>query len=157
MRRISLPLAVLGGAAVMGGLVGAAPMMLVTLGPATGGYQSSLTGCKVTDGDTIRCSGERIRLLGIDAPALPGHCRRGRLCAPGNPYASSRSLQEALVGKLSINRVGKDRYGRTLALVAGSKGDLSCWQLKNGQAIYVRHWDTGIRVARTCPSSTMGK
>lgn len=156
MRRIALPLAVLGGAAALGGLVGATPSMLAKSGSAIERYQNPLIGCTVTDGDTIRCSGERVRLLGIDAPELLGHCQRGRVCAPGDPYASSRSLEEALVGELSIDRVSEDRYGRTLARVAGSKGDLSCWQLKQGRAIYVLDWDDGLRVARTCPSSTMG-
>lgn len=155
MRRIALPLAVLSGAAAMGGLVGAAPAMLAKSGSAIERYQNPLTGCTVTDGDTIRCSGERIRLLGIDAPELPGHCQRGRVCAPGDPYASTRSLEEASVGDLSIDRVGEDRYGRTLARVASSKGDLSCWQLKHGQAIYVPDWDNGFRIARTCPSSAI--
>lgn len=33
------------------------------------------------DGDTLRCGRERIRLLGTDAPELPGHCQRGTLVA----------------------------------------------------------------------------
>ncbi|MGC1270186.1 MAG: hypothetical protein WA842_06275 [Croceibacterium sp.] len=36
--------------------------------------------CSVTDGDTIRCGDERIRLLGIDAPEMGGRCREGRVC-----------------------------------------------------------------------------
>ena len=31
--------------------------------------------CTVVDGDPLRCGSERVRLLGIDAPELPGHCR----------------------------------------------------------------------------------
>jgi endonuclease YncB( thermonuclease family) len=58
-------------------------------------YAEPLYGCSVTDGDTIRCGDERIRLLGIDAPELPGHCRSGRNCAPGDPYASTSSLTAA--------------------------------------------------------------
>lgn len=70
------------------------------------------------DGDTIRCANlERpVRLLGIDAPELPGHCRMGRTCAPGNPYASTRELAAALRGQpVTLRPVGFDRYGRTLA------------------------------------------
>ncbi|WP_269769701.1 hypothetical protein [Sphingomonas sp. MA1305] len=33
-------------------------------------------------------------------------------------------------------RAGEDHYGRTLAMVAGDSGDLSCWQLGRRQAIY---------------------
>ena len=106
--------------------------------------------CRVTDGDTIRCGDERIRLLAIDAPELPGHCRKGRACAPGDPFASKASLERAMKGLLTIHRVGKDRYGRTLALVAGVNGDLSCWQLRRGKAVYRAEWDNGERVAATC-------
>ncbi|MCD2316384.1 thermonuclease family protein [Sphingomonas sp. IC-11] len=116
-------------------------------------YDEPLSGCAVTDGDTIRCGDERIRLLGIDTPELPGHCRRGRDCVTGDPYAATASLEAALTGSLTINRVGEDRYGRTLARVAGTKGDLSCWQLARGHAVYKPKWDDGMRVARTCPGS----
>lgn len=109
-----------------------------------------ITGCKVTDGDTIRCGSERIRLLGIDAPELPGHCREGRTCAPGNPLASTESLRVALTGNLTIKRISTDRYGRTIALVSGSMGDLSCWQLRRGQAIYRGDWDNGAKVKSIC-------
>lgn len=110
--------------------------------------------CQAVDGDTLNCGGERVRLLGIDAPEK-GRCRRGRKCAPGDPKASQRSLEGALTGKLRIERVGTDRYGRTLAVVRGSKGDLSCWQLKKRQAIYRRDWDNGLRVFKACPASVV--
>lgn len=114
---------------------------------------STFSGCRVVDGDTLRCGDERIRLLGIDAPELPGHCAQGRNCAPGNGFASMRSLSEALAPPLNIRRVGYDRYGRTLALVSGSRGDLSCWQLKRRQAIYKPNWDNGGRLTAICSSA----
>lgn len=117
-------------------------------------YADAITGCRVTDGDTIRCGDERIRLLAIDAPELPGHCRPGRRCAPGDGAASTASLARALTGRLTIERAGEDRYGRSLALVAGDDGDLSCWQLAHGQAIYKPAWDDGRRVANACPLLT---
>ena len=112
-----------------------------------------LAPCTVTDGDTIRCGEERIRLLGIDAPEKPGTCRPGRTCAPGDPVASADSLRAALAGGgLTIRRTGKDRYGRTLALVAAGGVDLSCHQLAQGHAVYVARWDDGRAVAQTCPA-----
>ncbi|MGR6327996.1 thermonuclease family protein [Sphingomonas sp. XXL09] len=120
---------------------------------SSGDNLDAVAGCIVTDGDTIRCDGERIRLLGIDAPELPGHCRTGRNCAPGDGYASKASLAAAMVGTIHVNRVGEDRYGRTLALLSSDRGDLSCWQLRHGQAIYKTQWDDGRRVARICPKS----
>lgn len=151
IRRVGVPAAVLGGAAIVGLLVGAAPSVLPRGSDQALSYEAPLAGCRVTDGDTIRCGPERIRLLAIDAPELPGHCRTGRVCAPGDPVASTVSLEAALAGSLTIDRVGEDHYGRTLARVAGSKGDLSCWQLAHKQAIYRGDWDDGYRIARTCP------
>lgn len=149
--------AVLVGAVIFGGAVGIGPA-LVSKGRSGQAsdltqvrYSAPLFDCSVTDGDTIRCGSERIRLLGIDAPELPGHCREGRVCAPGDPYASTASLEAGLVGELTIVRLSEDRYGRTLALVSGAKGDLSCLQLQHGQADYKAAWDNGLRVARACP------
>lgn len=102
------------------------------------------------DGDTLRCGRERIRLLAIDAPEMPGHCRRGRRCVRGDPFASQASLSLALKPPFRIVRVGFDHYGRTLATVAGRRGDLSCWQLRAGQARYRGDWDNGGVVRGAC-------
>lgn len=119
-------------------------MMLVA--PDASGAQ-----CIAVDGDTLRCGRERVRLLGIDAPELPGHCQQGRHCAPGDPFASARSLRAALgQGPVVIRRIGTEHYGRTLALVRAGKTDLSCWQLSRGQAIYKPYWDTGGALAQIC-------
>jgi endonuclease YncB( thermonuclease family) len=70
----------------------------------------------VTDGDTLRLGEERIRLKGIDAPetrepeclaeAMLGEKAKQRLAA----------LLEA-ASEVSVDRQGKDRWGRTLAYV----------------------------------------
>ena len=52
-----------------------------------------VTNCRAIDGDTLRCGSIRIRLLGIDAAELPGHCRIGRHCAPGDPFAQQAALR----------------------------------------------------------------
>jgi endonuclease YncB( thermonuclease family) len=114
---------------------------------------SQTAACRVVDGDTLNCSGERIRLLGIDAPELPGQCAVNRQCVAGDPFESTRSLESAMTGNLRFTRVGTDRYGRKLALVAGSKGDLSCWQLSHGEASYKPQWDNDGRLAAICPSA----
>jgi endonuclease YncB( thermonuclease family) len=140
--RLAIPAAILAGLAVI---------------PAIADKAASRTeavyGCMVTDGDTIRCGDERVRLLGIDAPEMPGHCRSGRACVEGDPFQSSANLGAAMGSTMTIVRVGTDRYGRTLATVAGPQGDLSCWQLTHRQAEYRSKWDNGLRVARTCPRS----
>jgi len=103
----------------------------------------------VTDGDTIRMGDERIRLIGIDAPEIHG-CRQGRVCVPGDGQASKRSLQAMMGGKISVQRVGRDRYGRTLAQVYAGGRNVACEQLRRGQAQYVAKWDNNGLLARDC-------
>ncbi len=108
-----------------------------------------LLACAAIDGDTIRCGRERIRLIGIDAPELAGHCRRGRVCVEGDGEASRRSLAARMEGwQITARRFGRDRYGRTLALVYAGGVNLSCWQVMRGQAQYVPRWDEGTEVSR---------
>jgi len=113
-------------------------------------YTDTVSDCRAVDGDTLRCGRERIRLRGIDAPELPGHCRQGRECAPGDPFASTASLQSVVTPVMRIRRIEKDRYGRTVALVSGAKGDLSCWQLRQKQAVYKPTWDRPKTLPRIC-------
>lgn len=72
---------------------------------------------KVIDGDTFRTlAGEKIRLLGINAPEI-AHDNK-----PGQPYGreAKRRLQQMIAGKtvrLQLDRERRDRYGRTLAQI----------------------------------------
>ena len=36
---------------------------------------ATLLSCVAIDSDTLRCGQERVRLIGIDASELAGHCR----------------------------------------------------------------------------------
>lgn len=113
---------------------------------------TEIIGCSAVDGDTLNCSGERIRLLGIDAPEMGEHCPPGRVCAPGDGDASRSHLVGLLQYSMTIERVGEDQYGRTLGLVLADGENLSCIQLSAGQATYVSEWDDGGRVANWCPA-----
>lgn len=94
------------------------------------------------DGDTLRCGRERIRLLGIDAPEMPGHCRRGRQCVEGDPFAARAALAAAIArGPATIKRRGRDRYGRTLARVRVGGVDLSKHMVRTGHAVRVARWE----------------
>lgn len=157
-RRITRGTGLLFLAALVGGTGGYLSLYLPPQGEVTARASSDRTGtplgsCRAIDGDTLACGAERIRLVGIDAPKLPGHCRKGRACAPGDPVAATRQLRAAMEGPLRIERLGTDRYGRTLGLVAGARGDLSCWQLAQGAAIYRPRWDEGGRLAAICPEA----
>lgn len=90
---------------------------------------------RVTDGDTLHCGAVRVRLAGIDAPELPGHCRRGRVCTLGDPYASKANLEHLVAaGPLSCRQVDTDRYGRVVADCGADGTNLSCAQIKGGFA-----------------------
>ncbi len=107
------------------------------------------------DGDTIRCGqrGHRIshRLLGIDAPELPGHCRTGRVCAPGDPFAARAALAAALnQGRVTVQSFGTDLYHRQLSIVRARGVNLSCAQIASGNAIFKPTWDKASRIKREC-------
>lgn len=112
----------------------------------------ALLACTVTDGDTLRCGEERVRLLGIDAPETHG-CAPGRRCVAGDGAAAAAALQALIAGRaLTIERAGTDLYGRTLAVVFADGQNVSCAMVAAGRAIYVARWDAGGRVARDCPN-----
>ena len=118
-----------------------APLLLAAATPALS--------CTVTDGDTIRCGDERVRLIGIDASELPGHCQHDRRCASGDAIASKAALQRLVEGQaITLERRGIDHYGRTLAFARAGKIDLSCAQLRGGFAIYKANWDISGRLRR---------
>lgn len=110
---------------------------------------AALAGCTATDGDSLHCKGERIRLLGIDAPEF--HCPRNRTCVDGDPQAAKDYLAALIRGQsLTIERIGADRYGRTLAVAYVKGRNLSCQMISAGHAAYIARWDNGGRVARDC-------
>ena len=107
----------------------------------------------VVDGDTLRCGSERLRLLGIDAPEI-GRCPHWRVCAPGDGQTSKQSLVYALrLGPVRYQPVTVDRFGRTVAIVWAGSANLSCWQLRRGQATYKPKWDNGHLVGNVCRRS----
>jgi endonuclease YncB( thermonuclease family) len=92
----------------------------------------------VSDGDTLSCRNlpVRVRLIGIDAPELPGHCTPGRQCTPGDGAAAKRVLIGLVrSGPVMVKPQGYDRYDRILARVSVNRVDLSCEMLARGAAV----------------------
>ncbi|MES2904565.1 MAG: thermonuclease family protein [Pseudomonadota bacterium] len=105
---------------------------------------------RIVDGDSIRCGKLRLRLLGIDAPEM-GKCPRQRVCVQGSGSASKASLARAVrLGTVRYRSIKLDRYGRTIAVVHAGSVNLSCYQIRAGQAAYVGKWDDGGLVRRAC-------
>jgi endonuclease YncB( thermonuclease family) len=103
----------------------------------------------VTDGDTFRCSnGTRVRLSSIDAPEMPGSCRPGRACAPGDPYAAKAALQRLISGRtVQCEPVGTS-YNRVAAWCSVGGVDLSCAMVRAGHAIRRTQHDRERRLCR---------
>lgn len=93
---------------------------------------------RAIDGDTLACVNlpAHVRLLAIDAPELPGHCRKPRVCTPGDGATSKRLLAQ-LVARGRVQCVGTryDKYGRILARCSIGKVDLSCTMVASGAAV----------------------
>ena len=53
-------------------------------------------------------------------------------------------------GRISVQRIGRDHYGRTLAQVYANGVNVACEQLRRGQAIYKPAWDNGGLLAADC-------
>lgn len=109
----------------------------------------SCTVRSVTDGDTFRCSnGVRVRLSSIDTAEMPGACRQGRACAPGNPYAARAALQRLIAGRtVQCEAVGTS-YNRVAAWCLVNGIDLSCAMVRNGDAVWLPQHDRGRRLCR---------
>lgn len=104
---------------------------------------------RVSDGDTWLCSnGVKVRLRAVDAPELPGHCRKGRHCAPGDPFASKRALERLIAGR-TVQCVADGRtWDRTAAWCSVDGVDLSCAQFRGGWAIHELPYDRQGRLCR---------
>ncbi|BBF92404.1 thermonuclease family protein [Blastochloris tepida] len=87
---------------------------------------------RVVDGDTIVVDGERIRILGLDAPEI-GHAQ----CADERQrgLAAKAALAELLAAREpEIERHGRDRYRRTLAVVRVAGRNVAAIMIRAGHA-----------------------
>ncbi len=130
------------GGVIIGSALGIALVQFAGSVPSGGSASADTSlgvGCvspQVIDGDTLRCGASRIRLSSIDAPELPGHCRPGRECTPGDPYASTGNLQSLVAGQsVQCRQTDTDYYGRAVARCSVQGQDLSCAQVKGGFAV----------------------
>ena len=65
-----------------------------------------------------------------------------------------RSLQRAMsTGTLRYRVISRDRFGRSVVMAWAGRENLSCWQLRAGQALYKPRWDNRRLVARTCTAT----
>jgi endonuclease YncB( thermonuclease family) len=107
---------------------------------AAGAAEIACNRPRIIDGDTMDCAGMRIRLASIDAPEMPHHCRTGRQCTPGDPYAARNYLSFLTRGRVECRPVDTDVYGRTVASCHAGGRDLSCAMVEAGRAVRRYGW-----------------
>ena len=95
---------------------------------------------KITDGDTIKINGEKIRFSGIDTPELKQMCTKD-----GVKNSCGIKAKQILIDKIADNNVycvnsGKDQYKRTLAECFVNNKSLSSYLVRSGYAFAYRKY-----------------
>ena len=95
---------------------------------------------KITDGDTIKINGEKIRFSGIDTPELKQNCIK-----EGQSNPCGITAKQILIDKIGNNKViciseGKDQYKRTLAECFVNDESLSSYLVRSGYAFAYRKY-----------------
>ncbi len=76
---------------------------------------------RVIDGDTFEIAGEKIRIRGVDTPEMKSKSEVERRAA----QAAKDELERLLGTGYSINRLGRDKYGRTVGEVYNRDGEIA--------------------------------
>ena len=95
---------------------------------------------KITDGDTIRINGEKIRFSGIDTPELRQTCLKQGIQVPCGIEAKQILTDKISDNKIVCIREGKDQYKRTLAECFVNNESLSSYLVKSGYAFAYRRY-----------------
>ena len=104
---------------------------------------------KVTDGDTIRIKGKKIRFFGIDAPEKKQQCKKPWLTISFISFSknypcgqiSTDKLKKKINNKLLICKwSNKDRYKRYIAECFKDKTNINAWMVRNGYAVAYRKY-----------------
>lgn len=89
----------------------------------------------ITDGDTIKINGEKIRLLYIDAPEKKQQC-----CLDGSVWMCGVTSKDALINMIEDKIVTcsyskRDRYGRILGNCSTDNFNINQEMVKTGMAL----------------------
>ena len=95
---------------------------------------------RITDGDTIKLNGDKIRFSGIDTPELKQICIKNDI-----KILCGLNAKKILVDKIGNNKVtcvkeGKDRYKRILAECFVNNESLSSYLVRSGYAFAYRKY-----------------
>ena len=95
---------------------------------------------KITDGDTIKINGDKIRFSGIDTPELKQTCTK-----KGIKNSCGLIAKQILIDKIEDNKVecikeGQDQYKRILAECFVNDESLSRYLVRSGYAFAYRKY-----------------
>ena len=107
---------------------------LLLAGPAAAEPPLSGT-ARIVDGDTLEIAGQKVRLLGLDAPEGKQVCQRdGRPWRCGD--AAAAVLRDIVAGRgVRCDVRGLDRWGRSLAVCQAGDTDLAREMVRRGMAV----------------------
>jgi len=94
----------------------------------------------VTDGDTIRIDGERIRFSGIDAPELKQTCLYQDIEFQCGEFSKNLLIEKIANQNVNCVRESTDQYGRTLAECFIGQESLSRFLVRAGYAFAYRKY-----------------
>ena len=95
---------------------------------------------QITDGDTIKIDGEKIRFSGIDTPELKQFCFKDNI--KNSCGLKAKNILEDKIGKFKVTciRQNKDQYNRTLAECFVNNESLSSFVVRSGYAFAFRRY-----------------
>ena len=95
---------------------------------------------KITDGDTIKVNGEKIRFSGIDTPELKQTCIKQGIKKPCGITAKQILIDK--IGKSNVKCIeeGQDQYKRILAECFVNNESLSSYLVRSGYAFAYRRY-----------------
>ena len=99
---------------------------------------------RIVDGDSLKVSGQSVRLDGIDAPELGQSCRD----AKGERYRCGEVARTALTNYIAGQKVTcdidyRDRYNRAVGVCyVGDREAINGWLVDNGHALAYRQFGT---------------
>ena len=95
---------------------------------------------QITDGDTIKIDGEKIRFSGIDTPELKQFCFKESI--KNSCGLKAKKILEDRIGKFKVTciREGEDQYNRTLAECFVNNESLSSFLVRSGYAFAFRRY-----------------
>lgn len=115
-------------------------LTLITLGLAQAESREIVGHAVVTDGDTIKIAGNKIRLNGFDAPETKQTCSRDNQTYNCGLVATEAVRQFTAGQTVRCLTEKKDQYGRWIARCLVNGKDIGAWMVSEGYAVAYRQY-----------------